>query len=139
MTSVTRNLLYGLAALALFMALPQAASAQTTLTAILIGTDDDPDAFGLARFRERGRRVVLEVEVQDVTFSGDVVVALDGVVIAEIVLTCGRGVIELEVEHIGTGLYYQPPVGNPIPIQAGSEIDILDIDSGTLLLAGVFG
>jgi hypothetical protein len=139
MKRAKRYLLLGLAALALFAAMPQTASAQTALTAPLYGTDDDPFASGLARFRTHGHTTVLEVSVQDVTYSDDVVVLLDGVPITEIFLTGGAGQTELEVEVRGGVVYYQPPVGSPIPIQAGTEIDIVDATDGTVLLEGVFG
>src|SRR5262249_14280206 len=109
------------------------------LSAALAGTDADPGAFGGAAFRNRGNSTVLEVEVQDVTYSADVLVVLNGEVIAELFLVDGAGAVELEAEHIGTVFYYQPPQTPPIPVADGDEIDIIDASDGTLLLAGIFG
>ncbi len=110
-----------------------------TLSAVLAGTDDDPDAFGGAAFRSRSNSTVLEIDVQDVTYSADVLVVLNGEVIAELFLVDGAGAVELEAEHIGTVFYYQPPQESPIPVEAGDEIDIIDANDGTLLLTGNFG
>lgn len=111
----------------------------STLSAQLSGTDADPFAFGHASFRDHGRNQVLEVEVQDVAYSADVLVVVDGNVIAELFLVNGAGTTELEVENIGGVVYYQPPSSPPIPIQEGSEIDIIDANDGTVLLEGIFG
>jgi hypothetical protein len=135
------------ATLALLLAVPAAAISSggggggggTALSATLSGTDNDPFANGLATFRNHGHVTVLEVDVQDVTYSDDVVVLLDGVPITEIFLTGGVGQTELEVEVRGGVVYYQPPVGNPIPVQAGTEIDVVDATDGAVLLVGVFG
>lgn len=110
-----------------------------TLSAQLVGADDDPFASGQASFRTHGHTQVLEVQVQDVTFSADVLIVVDGNVLAEMSLVDGFGTMELEVETVGGVVYYQPPGSPPIPIQGGSEIDIVDTDTGTLLLDGIFG
>jgi hypothetical protein len=110
-----------------------------TLSASLAGTDADPGAFGGATFRDRGRSAVLEIEVQDVTYSDDVLVVLNGEVISELFLEDGAGAVELEAEHIGTVFYYQPPQDAPIPVEAGDEINVIDANDGTVLLVGFFG
>jgi hypothetical protein len=111
---------------------------QIGISAALLGTDNDPDALGLADFRAQGNQVRLEVEVQDVTYSADVLVLINGAVVTEMLLSDGSGFVELEVEHIGGVFYYGPPQGDSIVIEAGDEIDIIDAGAGTLLLVGVF-
>jgi hypothetical protein len=109
-----------------------------TLTAPLAGTDADPDAFGLASLVDLGTSSRLEVEVEDVTYSADVLVVVNGTVLLELFLVDGGASAELELEHIGTG-YYGTPSGSLIPINPGDEIDIIDANDSTLLLVGVFG
>ena len=139
MTLATRNLFVGVAVLALMAAAPQAASAQGLLRATLNGTDIDPSATGSASFVNHGRSVRLELDVQGVTYSNDVLVVVNGSVLVEMSLVGGFDAIELEVEHFGTGFYYQPPQAPPILIKAGDEIDVIDAIDGTLILVGVFG
>jgi hypothetical protein len=125
---MARNFLFGLAALALFASLPQAASAQE-LRAQLSGTDEDPAASGFARFRNRAGNLNLEVQVQEVFSTDTVWVFVNDDFVAEMALAEGRGRVELETER-----------GNFVPnIQPGDVVAIVDAhDDSRLLLFGQF-
>ena len=122
------KLLAGLAALALIVAAPEIASAQT-LTAPLVGTDEEPGASGFARFRNRAGNLNLEIQVQDVFSTDTAWVFVNDDFVAEMALAGSRGRVELETQR-----------GDFVPaIQPGDIVAIIDAnDASRLLLFGQF-
>lgn len=134
MTTTKLNLLVAVAAFSLLAVMPAAALADepgVRLEAILAPIDPHSDAVGRAEFRDDGRgRLRLEVEVEDVEFAVTVVVLINGTSIATIDLDAnGDGQVELETDR-----------GDAVPaIRSGDDIQIVDADTGDLLLEGTFG
>jgi hypothetical protein len=52
--------------------------------------------------------------------------------LAELSLVNNRGVIALNIEHLGITVLFQFPRSQPIPIQDGTDIDILATETGPL-------
>jgi hypothetical protein len=133
MTTARPNLLLALAAFALVVAVPAAVMADgggVRLEATLTATDLGPDATGRAEFRDQGHgRLRLRVEVEEVDFTNSVKVLINGQSAGTIPLDAnGDGELELDTGD-----------GDTVPaVRAGDDIQIVDADTGAVLLAGTF-
>ena len=116
-----------LAVFALLAFLPQNVHAEE-LQAALVGTEVQPDATGLARYRNQGSRGRgLEVIVEGVDLTDTVWVIINGNIVAQIAIIGTRGGGGIETRR-----------GDQVPdIQVGDVIEIAD-ENGTILLRGMF-
>jgi hypothetical protein len=97
------------------------------MQAVLVGTDIQPDATGLATFRARSTTRGLEVTVDAVDLTDTVWVLVNGDIVAQITIIATRGGGGIETRR-----------GDDVPdIQPGDLIEIADAD-GNVLLWGVF-
>jgi hypothetical protein len=127
MMNMKRCLLAAVAATAAVASLPSSVYAED-VQAILMGTDVQPNATGVATYRVHGGRGRgLEVSVSGVDLTDTVWVLVNGDIVAQIAIVGTRGGAGLETAR-----------GDDVPdIQPGDVIEIADED-GTVLLSGAF-
>jgi hypothetical protein len=127
------NLLTGLAALALVLAVPALARADVTVRhrARLVPTDEEPRATGRALDYETlgfPFDASLTLRVQGVSSTDMVVVLLNDDFLTTIMLKDGSGEVRL-AGRLGTDVPF---------IRTEDTVQIVDADDGTVLLEGVF-